>query len=92
MTIEEIGSCVKLMPPADAFTAVGLLLDIIGFLTLFFAAPEKLSDPQATVSFALEDNYREIWRKKLRQRTWVARIGAALIAFGFFLQLIAVVF
>ena len=38
----SVVSYVKLMPPADATTAVGLLLDIIGFLMLFLAAPEKL--------------------------------------------------
>ena len=82
----------QLTMPADLLTSVGLLMDIVGIIGLFVFAPEKFQDPQAGVSFALEDReLRPRWRRNQRRRTIVACASVAAIASGFLLQLIAVV-
>ena len=39
----------QLTIPGDIFTAVGLLLDAVGVVFLFWYAPEKIPDPQSAV-------------------------------------------
>ena len=54
----------QLTMPADLLTSVGLFMDIVGIIGLFVFAPEKFRDPQAGVSFALEDReLRPRWRR-----------------------------
>ena len=53
----------QLTIPGDIFTAIGLLLDAVGVVFLFWYAPEKIPDPQSTVSFAIEGDARIRWRK-----------------------------
>ena len=84
---------VQLTIPADVFSAVGLTLDIVGIVSLFWFAPEKYPDPQSTAFFALEDkDLRPRWRRNQSRRVIVVRISVAAIVVGFILQGIAVVF
>ena len=53
----------QLTIPGDIFTAVGLLLDAVGVVFLFWYAPEKIPDPQSAVSFAIEGAARIRWRR-----------------------------
>ena len=78
--------------PGDILTAVGLLLDAVGVVFLFCFAPEKVSDPQSTVAFAIEGDARTRWRKDQRIRKVVAKISVGAIVLGFFLQFVSVVF
>ena len=76
---------------AEILTIVGLILDLLGVLGLFFWAPEKFQDPQAGVFFALEGEdvkKRKRWLKFQPIRKRVALISVVLIALGFFLQLL----
>lgn len=77
--------------PGDILTAVGLLLDAVGVVFLFCYAPEKVPDPQSTVSFAIEGDARTRWRKDQRKRKVVAKISVGAIVLGFALQFISVV-
>ena len=81
----------QLTIPGDIFTAVGLLLDAVGVVFLFWYAPEKVSDPQSTVSFAIEGDARIRWRKDQQKRKVVANISVGAIVLGFILQFISVV-
>ena len=77
--------------PGDLLTVVGLCLDIIGIILLFWVAPEKTPDPQSTVSFAIDKGIRECWRKQQILRKWLARASLSLIVVGFSLQAVAVI-
>ena len=86
-------SSLQLTMPADLITAIGLALDIIGILFLFWFAPEKIPDPQSTVGFAIEPpEIRENWRKNQRLRRWIVRLSVVVIVVGFIFQAIAVLF
>lgn len=78
--------------PADLLTAIGLIMDAVGIILLFWFAPEKYPDPQSTVSFAIEGDSRERWKQNQRRRTFVSRGSVIIIVVGFGLQLVAVVF
>ena len=78
--------------PADLLSAIGLILDAVGIILLFWFAPEKYPDPQSTAFFAIEDDSRERWRNNQRRRTFISRGSVIMIVTGFGLQLIAVVF
>ena len=82
----------QLTIPGDIFTAVGLLLDAVGVVFLFWYAPEKIPDPQSAVSFAIEGAARIRWRKDQQKRKAVANISVGGIVLGFILQFIGVVF
>ena len=81
----------QLTIPGDILTAVGLLLDAVGVVFLFWYAPEKVPDPQSTMSFAIEGDPRTRWRKDQRKRKVVAQISVGAIVLGFALQFISVV-
>ena len=70
----------------DILTAAGLLLDAVGVVFLFWYAPEKVPDPQSTVSFAIEGDARTRWREDQRKRKVVAKISVGAIVLGFALQ------
>lgn len=82
------------MPP-EGLTVIGLFLDIVGVVLLFYVAPEKFPDPQAGVSFALEGDdrkRREQWRKRQPTRRRLAAFSVVLIILGFGLQLLGELF
>ena len=80
------------MTNRDWLIVVGLVLDIVGIIGLFFFAPEKHPDPQAGAFFALQDKtIRPRWRDSQRLRARMARLCLGTIAVGFFLQAAAVV-
>lgn len=80
------------MSEPDLLTVVGLTLDAVGIVLLFWYSPEKYPDPQSTASFAIEDGSRDEWRKKQPKRKSIARFSVTIIVIGFALQAIAVVF
>ena len=83
----------QLTIPADIWIAVGLLLDIVGIVLLFFVVPEKYPDPQSSAFFALEDKkLRPRWIKNQRRRRCAAIMGVVMISFGFVFQGVAVLF
>ncbi len=69
---------------AAALNVTGLALDIASVVVLFWWAPEKFPDPQATAFFAIEDDSRDRWRaaqivrKRLACRARPARAGFGL--------------
>ena len=83
----------QLTIPADILSAVGLMLDIIGIVSLFWFAPEKYPDPQSLAFFALEDSEeRPRWERNQRRRRVISGVSIVVIVAGFVLQGIAVVF
>ena len=82
----------QLTVPGDILTAVGLLLDAVGVVFLFWYAPEKVPDPQSTTFFASEGDERARWKKDQRTRKVVANISVGGIVLGFILQFVGVVF
>ena len=82
----------QLMIPGDIIAAVGLTMDAIGIVVLFFVAPEKYPDPQSLAFFAIEDDSRDRWKKMQSRRKIVSRISVVVIVVGFLLQGVAVVF
>ena len=60
---------------ADLITVIGLVLDIVGIVLLFWVAPEKYPAPQSTVFFAIEGDSRERWRIAQERRKRPARIS-----------------
>lgn len=83
-----LGLCISI---PDVITVIGLLLDIGGIILLFWVAPEKYPDPQATAGFAIDREYRENWRKAQKRRGELARAGLLCIVIGFTLQACAVI-
>lgn len=78
--------------PGDLIAVVGLSLDVIGVVLLFWVAPEKYPDPQAGAFFAIEPpEIREQWRRNQKLRKWLAIASLMLIALGFVLQGVAIV-
>ena len=74
----------QLTIPGDIFTAIGLLLDAVGVVFLFWYAPEKVPDPQSTVSFAIEGDARIRWRKDQQKRKVAANISVGAIVLDLF--------
>lgn len=72
----------------STLSIIGLLLDIIGVVMLFFVAPEKYLHPQAMIGFKLNDADRKEWEAKDLKRKKLAAVSLAIIAIGFALQLI----
>lgn len=83
--------CAWSSSPGDIFVTAGLVLDIVGIVALFWFAPEKHSDPQWGVSFAVSEEARVEWERKQRHYRRLARGSLATISVGFALQAIAVV-
>lgn len=76
----------------DTLTVTGLFLDAIGIVVLFYNAPEKFSDPQFGMAFALDDGSREKWRDEQKRRRKRANLSLGMIVLGFVLQACAVIF
>ena len=76
----------------DFLIVVGLTLDAVGIVLLFWHAPEKYPDPQSTAFFAIEDESRDEWRKRQWKRRLIARFSVSIIVVGFALQAVAVIF
>ena len=72
----------------SALIVIGLLLDILGVVMLFWVAPEKHLHPQAKISFKLNEADAEKWEAKDRKRRRLAAIALGIIIGGFVLQLI----
>ena len=82
----------------QAITTLGLILDTIGALILFFYAPPQPSFEES-VGIALEDatplgeggetvaDHKERARKTRERYTWISRVAMLIIALGFVLQL-----
>ena len=54
---------------------IGLGLDIVGVLLLFWFAPAKDPDPQWGIAFKIEGDAREQWRVRQVRKAQVARVG-----------------
>ena len=52
----------------DLLTVVGITLDAVGIVLLFWYAPEKYPDHQTLEFFAIEDDSGDEWRKKQQKR------------------------
>lgn len=63
-----------------------------GIILLFVVAPEKDPDPQFGVTFAIEDGSRDRWRKRITVKKRWALFSVIVMAVGFGLQGIALVF
>ena len=72
------------------FTTIGLALDAIGVILLFFFAPERFADPQWSAFFKVEGESakrREHWKKMQPVRQIISRLAVAMIVMGFLLQM-----
>lgn len=83
----------------QAITTVGLVLDIIGAVILFFYGPPQPSFEES-VGLALEDatplgehetvaNHKEWVRRKRERYATISKVSMLIIAVGFLLQLVA---
>ena len=73
---------------AEATTVVGLFLDIVGVVLLYFFAPEKIPDPQTKAGFRIKAEVRKSWEKSQAKRRKAAGFSVFLIVLGFALQLL----
>ena len=76
---------------AENMTILGLALDIVGVVLLFWHAPEKFSDPQWSAFFAVEGESkrrREEWLRLQPRRRKIACFAVSLIVLGFVFQLL----
>ena len=87
-----MGCLAMCIPPGDQVIVLGLLLDIVGIVLLFWVAPEKYPDPQSRAFFAIETDLRERWQKQQVRRRFLARSSLVCIVLGFTLQAFAVVY
>ena len=78
----------------DILTVIGLTLDAVGIVLLFWYAPEKYPDPQYGSTFALEGEdkiKRERWKADQPKRKKLANWSIGIIVAGFALQALAVI-
>lgn len=80
------------MPAEEAITVLGLGLEIVGIVLLFFVAPEKYPDPQYGVTFAIQSNKRKVWQQTQTKRQLLAGVSILSIILGFVLQALPLAF
>ena len=71
------------------WTILGLVIDAVGVVMVFYFAPERYPDPQWSAFFALEGKGKEArkqWLKKQPKRGRIVVAGVALIVIGFGFQ------
>ena len=71
------------------WTILGLILDAVGVIMVFYFTPERYPDPQWSASFAVEGESkkaRERWLKQQPKRRRIVIVGVALIVIGFVFQ------
>ena len=82
-----IATVVTCLGAGQALTIIGLLLDIVGVIVLFWFAPEKHPHPQWSLAFQLNQADQNEWEAKDRRRRRIALASVVAIIVGFLLQL-----